>query len=305
MPKTEFVVGPGRGEGRRLDVVLAERVPELARSQVKRLVDGGAARVSGAVRRSSYKLRAGDSVAFDYKVPGPERLEPEDIPLKVLYADGDIIVIDKPAGLVVHPGAGNASGTLVNGLLHRFPEIATVGAEDRPGIVHRLDKDTSGVMVAARSARAYESLTRQFRTKDVWKTYLGLVWGQVTAPEGRIAWPIGRHASDGRRISVRSRHGKDAETFFRVLRVFKDTTLLEIKPTTGRTHQIRVHLAAAGHPVAGDPLYGRKKPPRKFPRLFLHAHILSFLHPATGKRLEFASPLPPELEAVLAELASF
>lgn len=304
MPKTEFVVGPGRGEGRRLDIVLAERIPELARSQVKKLVDGGAARVSGAVRRSSYKLRAGDSVAFEYEVPGPERLGPEDIPLKVLYADDDVIVIDKPAGLVVHPGAGNASGTLVNGLLYRFPEIATVGAEDRPGIVHRLDKDTSGVMVAARSARAYESLTRQFRTKDVWKTYLGLVWGRVTAPEGRIAWPIGRHATDGKRISVRSRHGKDAETFFRVLRVFKDTTLLEIRPTTGRTHQIRVHLAAAGHPVAGDPLYGRKKPPRKLPRLFLHAQVISFVHPATGKRLEFGSPLPPELEAVLAELSS-
>jgi 23S rRNA pseudouridine1911/1915/1917 synthase len=301
--KTEFVVGPGTGEGRRLDVVLAERLPALARSQIQKLVNTGAGRVSGSVRRSSYRLRAGEVVTFVYEVPGSGRLEAEDIPLRILFADEDVIVLDKPAGLVVHPGAGHGSGTLVNGLLHRFPEIAKVGPEDRPGIVHRLDKETSGVMVAARSARAYESLAAQFRRKDVWKTYLGLVWGRVTAPEGRIAWPIGRHVTDGKRISVRSRHGKDAETFFRVLCVFKDTTLLEIHPLTGRTHQIRVHLAAAGHPVAGDPIYGRKKPPRKFPRLFLHAQVLSFLHPATGKRLEFASPLPPELEVVLAELS--
>jgi 23S rRNA pseudouridine1911/1915/1917 synthase len=301
VPKIDFVVEPGEGgEGRRLDVVLAEKVPALTRSQIRKFIDAGAARVAGAVQRSSQKLRAGDAVTFEYEVPGPVRLEAEAIPLKVLYADEDVIIIDKPAGLVVHPGAGNVAGTLANALLHRFPEIAKVGPEDRPGIVHRLDKETSGVMVAARSARAYESLTSQFRRKDVWKTYLGLVWGQVTAPEGRIDWPIGRHATDGKRISVRSRHAKDAETFFRVLRVFKDTTLLEIRPTTGRTHQIRVHLAAAGHPVAGDSLYGRKKPPRKFPRLFLHAQIISFTHPGTGKRLEFASPLPPELEAVLA-----
>jgi 23S rRNA pseudouridine1911/1915/1917 synthase len=158
-------------------------------------------------------------------------------------------------------------------------------------------------MVAARSARAYESLVGQFRRKDVWKTYLGLVWGGITAPEGRINWPIGRHATEGKKISVRSRHPKDAETFFKVLRTFRDTTLLEIRPVTGRTHQIRVHLAAAGHPVAGDALYGRKKAAKKFPRLFLHAHTISFLHPRTGERLTFVSQLPLELEAVLEKLS--
>jgi 23S rRNA pseudouridine1911/1915/1917 synthase len=303
VPKTEFIIGSGTGEGSRLDVFLAERIPELTRSQIKKLVGAGAAWSAGMARRSSYKLRAGDVLAFDYEIPGPERLEPEDISLRVFYSDEDVIVLDKPAGLVVHPGAGNLSGTLANALIHLFPEIVRVGPEDRPGIVHRLDKETSGVMVVARSARAYESLLQQFRRKEVWKTYLGLVWGRLMALEGRINWPIGRHLSDGKRISVRSRHPKDAETFFKVLRVFKDTTLLEIRPVTGRTHQIRVHLAASGHPVAGDSLYGRKKAARKFPRLFLHAYTISFVHPGTGQRLEFASPLPPELESVLEKLS--
>ena len=302
MPKTEFVVGPDTGEGRRLDVVLAGRVDLLTRSQVRKLIDAGAACVDGAVRRSSHKLRAGEAVVFSYEIPGPEKVEAQDIPLKVLHEDEDIVVIDKPAGLVVHPGAGNLAGTLANALLHRFPEIAKVGLPERPGIVHRLDKDTSGVMVAALSARAYESLLDQFKRHEVVKTYLGLVYGRISAPEGRIRWPIGRHATDGKRISVKTRHPRDAETFFKVLRVFKDTTLLEIRPLTGRTHQIRVHLAAAGHPVAGDALYGRKKAARRFPRLFLHAHTLSFVHPGTGERVEFSSPLPPELDSVLAKL---
>ncbi len=304
MPKAEFVVGPDSSGGRRLDVFLAEKIKTLTRSQIRKVLDEGAARVAGTIRRASYRLRAGDSIVFEYEVPGPGVLAPQDIPLKVLYADEDIIVLDKPAGLVVHPGARNVSGTLANALLHHFPETASVGASDRPGIVHRLDKDTSGVMVAARSARAYESLVGQFRRKDVWKTYLGLVWGGITAPEGRIDWPIGRHATDGKKISVRSRHPKDAETFFKVLRPFRDTTLLEIRPVTGRTHQIRVHLAAAGHPVAGDALYGRKKAAKKFPRLFLHAHTISFIHPRTGERLTFVSQLPPELEAVLEKLSN-
>lgn len=304
MPKAEFVVGPDSSGGRRLDVFLAEKIKTLTRSQIRKVLDEGAARVAGTVRRAGYRLRAGDSIVFEYEIPGPGSLEPQDIPLKVLYADEDVIVLDKPAGLVVHPGARNSSGTLANALLYHFPETGTVGPADRPGIVHRLDKDTSGVMVAARSAWAYESLVGQFRRKDVWKTYLGLVWGGITVPEGRIDWPIGRHATDGKKISVRSRHPKDAETFFKVLRTFRDTTLLEIRPVTGRTHQIRVHLAAAGHPVAGDALYGRKKAAKKFPRLFLHAHTISFLHPRTGERLTFVSQLPPELEAVLEKLSN-
>ena len=302
MPKEEFVVRPDAGEGSRLDVFLAGRIKLLTRSQIRNLIDEGAVRVAGKARRAGYKLRADETVAFDYEIPGPERLAPEAIPLKILYADEDVIVLDKPAGLVVHPGAGNASGTLANALLHHFPETASAGPADRPGIVHRLDKDTSGVMVAARTAAAYESLVGQFRRRDVHKTYLGLVWGRIASPEGRINWPIGRHISEGRKISTRSRHPKDAETFFKVLRIFRDATLLEIRPVTGRTHQIRVHLAAAGHAMAGDALYGRKKSAKKFPRLFLHAHTISFLHPRTGERLTFTSELPSELETVLKKL---
>jgi 23S rRNA pseudouridine1911/1915/1917 synthase len=285
-----------------LDVFLAERVPDLSRSQIKKAISGGGALVDGKAVTSSHRLKSGEQVVFTFRIPGPERVEAEDIPLKVLWQDVDVVVIDKPAGLVVHPGAGNPSGTLVNALLHRFPEIAEVGPPDRPGIVHRLDKDTSGVMIAARSARAYDSLMAQFEGHHVWKTYLGLVHGRVRMQEGRISWPLGRHAKDGRKMSVKTRSPKKAETFFEVLKVYADATLLEIRPVTGRTHQIRVHLAAAGHPIAGDVLYGRRKEAGKFPRLFLHAHTVSFIHPTTGDRLTFASPLPEELEAVLARL---
>ncbi len=299
MPKADFPVTADSGAGLRLDVFLAGRIDLLTRSQVRKFIDTGAALVDGAVRRSSYKLAAGETVTFSYELAGPSRVEAQDIPLVILHEDADIVVIDKPAGLVVHPGAGNLEGTLANALLHRYPEIGVLGPEERPGIVHRLDKDTSGVIVVARSARAYESLLGQFKRHKVEKTYLALVNGRVSAAEGRIRWPIGRHPSDGKRISVRSRHPRDAETLFRVVRLFRDSTLLEVRPLTGRTHQIRVHLAAAGHAVLGDPLYGTKKKARKYPRLCLHAVRLAFVHPGTGVTVEFSAPVPPDLEAVL------
>lgn len=302
MPKAEFTVGAGPSVGKRLDVFLAERLTFLTRTQVRKAIDEGGARVGGRVAKPGHRLRLDDQVVLDYEIPDLEpRLLPESIPLKVIYKDADVILIDKPAGLVVHPGAGHASGTLANALIHHFPEVALIGSEERPGIVHRLDKDTSGVMVAARSPRAFASLVQQFKKRIVWKTYLGLAWGRVAASEGRLNWPLGRHPKEGQRISIRARSPKKAETFFEVQRVFKDTTLLEIRPVTGRTHQIRVHMAAAGHPLVGDPIYGRKKEGGRYPRLFLHAHTLSFLHPATGERLTFASPLPPDLEAVIAQ----
>jgi len=299
VPETEILVTPDSGEGLRLDVFLAGKSPGLTRSQIKKSIEDGKVAVGGVVRRSSYKLRAGETVVFAVEPPAPDRLEPQDIPLKIIHQDADVIVLDKPAGLVVHPGAGNRAGTLANALLHHFPEISGIGAWDRPGIVHRLDKQTSGIMVVARSARAYESLLGQFKRRDVRKIYLGLAWGRIMAAEGRIDWPLGRHPKEGQKISIRTRNPKSAETFFRVLKTFARTTFLEIRPTTGRTHQIRVHLAAAGYPIVGDPLYGTVKAAKNFPRLFLHAHILSFLHPATGERLEFVSPLPDELDALL------
>ena len=300
MPKADFVITPDAGGGGRLDVFLADKLPGLSRAQVQKVIGGGGVRVGSYARKAGYKLKSGDRVAVEYEVPPPEGvLLPEDIPLKVIYQDAEVIVIDKPAGLVVHPGAGHAAGTLANALIHHFPEVALIGCEERPGIVHRLDKDTSGVMVVARTPRAFESLVGQFEKRVVWKTYIGLVWGRVSAPEGKFSWPLGRHPKEGQKISIHARNPKKAETFFQVQRTFADTTLLEIRPVTGRTHQIRVHMAAAGHPVVGDPIYGRKKEPREFPRIFLHAQTLSFIHPGTGERLTFASPLPPDLEAVI------
>jgi 23S rRNA pseudouridine1911/1915/1917 synthase len=300
VPKADFIVEPGPGGRTRLDVFLADKLPGLSRAQVQRIIDGGGVRVGSYARKAGYKLKPGDRVAVAYEIPEPEGvLVPQNIPIKVIYMDADVIVIDKPAGLVVHPGAGHASGTLANALIYHFPEVALIGSEERPGIVHRLDRDTSGVMVVARTPRAFDSLVDQFKRRVVWKTYLGLAWGRVSAPEGKLDWPLGRHPTQGSRISIRARSPKKAETFFQVQRMFKDTTLLEIRPVTGRTHQIRVHMAAAGHPIVGDPMYGRKKEPREFPRTFLHAHTLSFVHPGTGERLTFASPLPADLEAVI------
>jgi len=295
------VVGPETPKGTRLDVFLADRIEGLSRAQVRKVVDAGGVRVGTFTRKAGYKLKPGDRIHVEYQPPAPEgALAPQNIPLKVIYMDPDVIVIDKPPHLVVHPGPGHPTGTLVNALLYHYPEIAAVGSELRPGIVHRLDQDTSGVMVVARSARAWSFLHLQFKSRLVWKTYLALAWGRVSAAEGRISWPLGRHPKEGSRISIRARSPKKAETFFQVQRTFLDTTLLEVKPVTGRTHQIRVHLAATGHPVCGDPVYGRRREPREFPRIFLHAHTLSFLHPATEERLTFASPLPPDLEAVIA-----
>jgi 23S rRNA pseudouridine1911/1915/1917 synthase len=300
VPSADLVVGPEAVKGTRLDVFLADKIEGLSRAQVQKVIDTGGVRVGSFRRKAGYKLKPGDTIHVEYALPEPEgALIPQHIPLKIIYMDADVIVIDKPPHLVVHPGPGHPSGTLVNALIYHFPEVALVGNEQRPGIVHRLDQDTSGVMVAARSPRAYSSLREQFKQRVVWKTYLALAWGRVNATEGRISWPLGRHPKEGSRISIRARSPKKAETFFQVQRVFKDTTLLEVKPVTGRTHQIRVHLAAAGHPVAGDPVYGRKREPREFPRIFLHAHTLSFLHPATGERLTFASPLPPDLEEIV------
>lgn len=257
--------------------------------------------VDGARRKSSHKLRAGERVAVEIEVTAAAgRPLAEDIPLSILHADDDIIVLDKPSGLVVHPGAGVRTGTLVNALLGRFPGIGDLSEDDRPGIVHRLDKETSGVMVVARSARAEAELKRQFKDRVVKKVYLALAWGKMPSPEGRFAWSIGRHPKHGERMSIRTDHPRSALTEYAVRRAYRDFSLLEVRPLTGRTHQIRVHLAAAGHPLAGDRRYGAAKNTKvRFPRLFLHAHRLSFLHPATGEAVEFVSRLPTELQSIL------
>ncbi len=301
MAKREFVVSAGSGPGQRLDVYLTERLEGLTRSRIRKLIDEGKVTVNAASQRASHRLRVNDLVEAEIGDEPSPALRPQDVPLTVLYSDDLIVVIDKPCGLVVHPGAGNREKTLAGAILYRFPEISGFGPAERPGIVHRLDKETSGVMVVARSPGAYASLQKQFKNRDVKKVYLGLAWGKMPA-EGRIDWPIGRHIKHGQRMSIRTRKPRPAETFYKVREQFKGMTLLEIRPVTGRTHQIRVHMAAAGHPLAGDSRYGRRKKDPKFLRLFLHANRLSFIHPGTGERVEFRSELPPELAKILESL---
>jgi len=299
VPKRDWDITAADGAGVRLDVFLAARVPGLTRSQAGKHVGAGQARVGGAPRKASYKLRPGERVEFEWEDAAAEPIAAaEDIPFAVLYADADVIVVDKPSGLVVHPGAGVRRGTLVNALLARFPELRGVGEADRPGIVHRLDKETSGVMVVARNERALRSLQAQFKNRQVRKAYLALVWGKMPEKSGKMDRPIGRHVAHGQRMSVRTRRPRSAETHYTVLDEFPETSFLEVRPLTGRTHQIRVHMAAAGHPVVGDAVYGRRKGERRAGRMFLHANRLSFLHPASGERVEFVSPLPADLEAV-------
>jgi 23S rRNA pseudouridine1911/1915/1917 synthase len=296
----EFLVAPEDGEDQRLDVFLSAKTGVVTRSQVQRFIDLGRVMVNGEPRKSSFKLRAGDRITFTFDLPGaPQAVGPQDIPLDVVYEDADIIVVNKPSGLVVHPGAGISSGTLVHGLLFRYPELAGLGPDDRPGIVHRLDKETSGLMVAARSRAAYEALLRLFKKREVHKTYLGLAWGKLTRSEGEFTWAIGRHMKHGQRFSIKTHKPREALTAYTVKQAFKDLTLLELRPVTGRTHQIRVHLAAAGHPLVGDNRYGHRRPKKEFPRLFLHAWKLAFPHPVSGEPMEFTAPLPEDLKKMI------
>lgn len=275
----------------------------MSRSQIKKLIEKKKVRVDGVLRKSSYKLQEKERVEIDYERPDYKENIPENIPLELIYTDEHIVVINKPSGLVVHPGAGHKEHTLVNALLYYFPEIKDIGPDDRPGIVHRLDKETSGVMVVAKTSEAYRRLQRQFKQRKVQKLYLCLVWGKITAEEARISWSIGRHPTHGERMSIKSRKPRKAETLYSVQKRFAKFTLLEVKPLTGRTHQIRVHLSASGHPLVGDTRYGRRKSTNvECPRLFLHAFKLLFNHPETQQRVEFSSPLPQDLKSFLENL---
>lgn len=302
MPKREFLTAPLSGLNQRLDVFLSERINELTRSQVQRFIEERTVKVDGIARKSSYKLKSDEKVEIEYELEKPQEIQSENIPIDVLYSDDHIAIIDKHSGMIVHPGAGKRDHTLINALLHRFPDLKEVGPEERPGIVHRLDKDTSGLMVVARNLKAYELLQQQFRKREVEKIYLGLIWGRMPEKKGKISWPIGRHVKHGERISVKTKKPREAETYYSVQKEYEKFSLLEIKPLTGRTHQIRVHMAASGHPLAGDTLYGRRKSKPGFPRLFLHASCLSFIHPETQEKVEFSSPLPQDLKSFLAKL---
>jgi len=303
----EPIAVPAALAGDRIDRALSF-MTGWPRAAVQELIDDGEVLVDGEVVAKSHRLREG-SLLQVLAEPAPAadvRPEPDpDVEIETRFVDDDVVVVAKPAGLVVHPGAGNARGTLVNGLLAQFPGIESIGDPMRPGIVHRLDRDTSGLLAVARSARAYDSLVAQLSARSVERLYSALVWGTLASPRGMIDAPIGRSAARRTRMAVRDA-GKPARTEYRVVEAFDSPvcSLLECALETGRTHQIRVHLGAIGHPVVGDGTYGGSRDSISLARPFLHAGTLGFDHPATGERLRFVEPLPPELLAVLDALGA-
>ncbi len=337
--------------GRRLDVFLTERLPDLSRSRVQQLLRQGKVRLerpsgsAGApaeISKAGYRLRDGERLWVEFEPPPPLRAYPEPLPLSILYEDEDMVAVDKPAGMVVHIGAGVRSGTLVNALLHHFQNLSRAGGALRPGLVHRLDRNTSGVLLVAKNDFAHRQLAAQFAGRAVEKEYLALVHGSVAKSEGTISAPIGRDLRRRVRMTTRRREGRAALSRYRVLRRFRGFTLLAVEILTGRTHQVRVHLSSVGHPVVGDTLYGapgrlpdelfraspqetleasgeragksksfgtRKSAARTRPsdrptlnRNFLHAAVIQFRHPRTGNHLELRSPMPGELEEFLSSL---
>jgi 23S rRNA pseudouridine1911/1915/1917 synthase len=283
-------------EGKRLDTFVGQRCPGLSRSYARRLIDDGLATVDGRSARPSYLLRRGDAVDVRVPPPRPLDVEPEAIPLRVVYEDKDLLVIDKPAGITVHPAPGHARHTLVNALLAHCTDLSGVGGVLRPGIVHRLDKDTSGLLLVAKNDRAHADLSRQLKERTVEKRYLALVQGRVEQPDGVIEGAIGRDPRNRKRMAI-VEGGRQARTAYHVREYLDGMTLVEVAPSTGRTHQIRVHFAAAGHPIVGDALYG--KPSALVTRQFLHAYRLAFRHPADGRAVALESPLPADLEEAL------
>ncbi len=291
--------------GKRLDSFVHERLPKFSRSRVQSWIKEKLVLINGAEARASVLLKGSETISVEPAELEPLKAKPENIALPILYEDDDVIVVNKPAGMVVHAGAGHNTGTLVNALLHHFTTLSSVNGELRPGIVHRLDKETSGVLVVARHDAAHQSLAQQFHDRQVEKVYLALVHGRMEQITGRITAPIARDPVRRTRMTAKTGHGRTALTEYRILEQFELFSYLEVKIGTGRTHQIRVHLSSLKHPVFGDRLYGA---PTEIPgvptldRFFLHAHSLRFQSPSTGESLRVESPLPPELLELLATL---
>jgi 23S rRNA pseudouridine1911/1915/1917 synthase len=298
----EALVVPAVLVGERVDRAVA-LLTGWSRSEVQALLDDGLVLVDGAAVAKSHRLAEGEVVEVRGEPAAAGPPEPQPVPVEVVAADEAVIVVDKPAGLVVHPGAGHPDGTLVNGLLDRYPELAGVGDPARPGIVHRLDRDTSGLMVVARTPAAYDALVAALAAREVTREYLALVWGAPSAGRGVIDAPIGRSVRRPTRMAVRE-GGREARTRYEVVCRYEEpaVTLVRCTLETGRTHQIRVHLAAIGHPVVGDPAYGRGRTGVAIDRPFLHAAMLGFVHPVTGDPQRFESALPPDLARVLDSL---
>ncbi|MCK4325475.1 RluA family pseudouridine synthase [bacterium] len=313
--RQEFIVEEDRV---RLDKFLAKQAVALSRSQIQSLIKRGRVTVNGQVSKSSHRVVAGDKVRVLIPEREPLKVLPEDIPLHILYEDEELLIVNKPPGMVVHPAAGHYSGTLVNGLLFHCQNLSTINGPLRPGIVHRLDKDTSGTLMVAKTDEAHLNLVRQIKERRIKKKYLALVEGRLELDEGTIEAPLGRHILDRKRMAVRHQGGRFALTHYRVLERFKIATLLEITLATGRTHQIRVHLAYIGHPVVGDKTYGRKglrfthfrdnsltgfkRETSLIDRQALHAQLLGFVHPSRKEYMQFTAPLPHDMKQLLHNL---
>lgn len=285
----------------RLDRFLSQQLTEFSRTRLQGLIEDGFVRVNGlVVTKNGYKLTPGDRLEIRIPPPAPSSLVPEAIPLEVIFENADVVVINKPAGMVVHPAAGHDRGTLVHALLSYLPDLEGIGGEERPGIVHRLDKETSGLMIVARNERAHRYLQDQFRLRRVEKTYLALVDGHPPTPTGRIETPIGRDPAHRKRMAILPPgKGREAVSEYRVLETFPSHAFVEVHPLTGRTHQIRLHMAFLGCPIVGDTVYGRKKPTLPIERHFLHAYRLKITLPGESQPRLFEAPLPPDLTSLL------
>ncbi len=298
---------PDDGQGARLDRFLADRLASVSRSKVRRWIDSGCVEVGGQPRKPGYTLSTGQMIVVNPPPPEPSTLIPEDLPLQILYEDGSMIVLNKQAGIVVHPGAGNWRGTLANALAYHWKTLS-YGGSLRPGIVHRLDKGTSGVLLVAKNEADHEALAREFRERRVRKVYIALVHGRLHPGSGRIELPIGRDRKCRTRISPRTDRPRSAVTRYEVVRYFQGFSLVRAVPLTGRTHQIRVHFHYLGHPIVGDTTYTLRGLPKPvgptgdFDRLFLHAKSLEIRHPTSGERMKFEAPFPSALEELIATL---
>ena len=311
--RQELLVVAPEDSGQRLDSFLGARLADLSRTRLQALIDSGRVLVNGVARKRSHRVEAGEMLAVEIPPPQPSHAQPEDIPLNILYEDADMVVVNKPAGMVVHPGAGVKSGTLVNALLHRYGasgELSSVGGELRPGIVHRLDKETSGALLVARNDAAHRALAEQFAGRKVEKTYVALLHGKINGESGRIELPVARDLHRRTRMTTRRKEGRAARTDWRVRLRLPGFSLVEASLHTGRTHQIRVHFSALGHPVVGDTLYGAPRQPKAgirtlqpLERNFLHAVRLRFLHPRANKEIEVRAPFPAELAEYLRGIA--
>ena len=289
---------------RRLDKVLSEYFDGYSRSFIKKLFDDGLILVNSKAVKPSYKVRAGDMI--DISVPDPVSIDivPEDIPLDIIYEDDDVILVNKPKGMVVHPAPGHYSGTLVNGLMYHFgSSLSGINGEFRPGIVHRIDMDTTGVLVVCKNDNAHRALSEQLHEHSITRKYYEIVYGNISSDEGTVDAPIGRSPKDRKKMAINNRNGRRAVTHYRVLERFGGRyTYIECQLETGRTHQIRVHMASIGHPILGDEVYGPKKCPFKLQGQTLHAGVLGFIHPSTGEYVEFKAELPEYFKAVLEKL---